>query len=424
VGAINRSNFRRTDIETPASYEAPIYQNLCILCSYVPSGRQVLWKHENAVLTLKVRLMIQKAAYKIKGWAGLPQQPNVFVRSFFYLAIFHQFRFLINQHPKAIMRTLLAILIFSANFSNAQNLSNQLSACYPFEGNAQNFAPSGAVLNGMATGVTYTTGHTGTGSKSIHFAGDTNSHVQVASNVLIKPKQISVSGWFYADNVQDSYVIYASNNCSANDEAYSLVYKVNAFMAEIASGSSGCARTQVLSATVTPQTWYHVVFFIDTTIVQLYLNGVMSSQTHSLSWDYKPGAAVVLGNSLNPHLQSSFKGRVDNLRFYNRKLTQAEVTQLYTSDPACVESTVGIYDYQKNEFDVSIFPNPAIKQFEVRLSGNEDLFAIRVNDSSGRLVLEVRNENRVDVSGLEAGIYFVEIQNENGSTAVKKLIIE
>src|SRR6478609_4343754 len=139
------------------------------------------------------------------------------------------------------MKKILALLIASTTFLNAQTINSSLTACYPFQGNSQNYASSGSALNGITSNISYTTGHSGIGSTAVHFAGDTSSHVQLPSNTLIKSKKISISGWFYADNIQDSYVIYTPNNCSSNDEAYSLVYKTNAFLAEIASGTT-CAR--------------------------------------------------------------------------------------------------------------------------------------------------------------------------------------
>jgi hypothetical protein len=307
---------------------------------------------------------------------------------------------------------------------SAQNLSSQLTACYPFDGNSQNAAVTGTTLDGVVSNVSYGVGHTGTVNTAIQFAGNTGSYVKLPSNSLIKPNQVSVSGWYYSDLVQDTYVIYTANSCSSNDEAYSLVYKSNCFLAEIASGVNFCNRAEVFSANVTPNAWYHVVFSIDNSMVKLYVNGTLTSVAHNLAWDYLPGANVVIANSLNPALQSSFRGRIDNLRFYNRILTQAEVNLLYASDPSCESTSEPVTDISEVGNTMNIFPNPASGNFTITgLDMNEDFF-MRVVDYSGRVLQTSMGTANFNVSDLKEGLYHVELLDKSGKIFAKKLVIK
>jgi hypothetical protein len=55
---------------------------------------------------------------------------------------------------------------------------------------------------------------------------------------------------------------------------------------------------------------------------------------------------------------------------------------------------------------VVIFPNPTSDVFHIRSSKNETIFDIEVYDSFGRFLLK-SNQNQIDLTGFENGIYFV-----------------
>jgi hypothetical protein len=73
---------------------------------------------------------------------------------------------------------------------------------------------------------------------------------------------------------------------------------------------------------------------------------------------------------------------------------------------------------------VNIYPNPARDKIyfdALKGKNNVQLFAV-----SGQLVLEkyVTNQEAVDVSSLQPGLYFVQLKDENNNTAVHKFVKE
>lgn len=322
-------------------------------------------------------------------------------------------------------KILLALLLINVS-ARGQNLNSQLRTCYPFDGNTQNYAVSGSVLNGSSSNVGFSTGHTGANSTALHLNGSVASYVSLPSHNFIKAQQVSVSAWYYADTIQDSYLIFTANNCGFNDEAYALVYKVNSFMTEMASGVNGCSRTQVFSSAITANTWYHVVFCIDTTGVQLYVNGVLTSQSHNLSWDYSQGANVIIGNSLNPALQAPFLGKVDDLRIYDRILTQAEVNLLYTTSPSCISNATGIASEGFNsEAEWTIYPVPASGLLTIQSNSGHEVSGVKIMTLSGALVNDMPcSANQINVSQLSSGLFLLEIKDEQGNCTKRKLVIE
>lgn len=75
------------------------------------------------------------------------------------------------------------------------------------------------------------------------------------------------------------------------------------------------------------------------------------------------------------------------------------------------------------ESKIKLFPNPAKHNFYI--TGAQNGAIISIYDVNGRMVKEIMhsNDQEKDVSQLSKGLYFVQIQNPNKSTATKKLLI-
>ncbi|MDR0207151.1 MAG: T9SS type A sorting domain-containing protein [Bacteroidales bacterium] len=77
-----------------------------------------------------------------------------------------------------------------------------------------------------------------------------------------------------------------------------------------------------------------------------------------------------------------------------------------------------------SEQTLSIFPNPANNTITIEGTG---LNRVELFDIQGRLLLEQKTESGkkkvVDVSQLQAGIYFVKIYSDNNEFAVQRLVI-
>ena len=70
--------------------------------------------------------------------------------------------------------------------------------------------------------------------------------------------------------------------------------------------------------------------------------------------------------------------------------------------------------------DINIFPNPTTGIVNIEAEG---LNKVVVYDVTGRKMMSVANESTIDISNLEAGVYFFSVETENGS-AMKKLVKE
>jgi hypothetical protein len=78
------------------------------------------------------------------------------------------------------------------------------------------------------------------------------------------------------------------------------------------------------------------------------------------------------------------------------------------------------------EWNAEVFPNPSNGSLNIKTSNGDENLSVRILDVNGNLVytqdLTNASSASIDVSGLKAAIYFVEIQNSDGKLVRKKLI--
>lgn len=70
--------------------------------------------------------------------------------------------------------------------------------------------------------------------------------------------------------------------------------------------------------------------------------------------------------------------------------------------------------------EITLYPNPTTGIVNIEAEGLKNVV---IYDVTGRMMKTVANENTIDISNLEAGVYFFSVETENGS-AMKKLVKE
>lgn len=66
---------------------------------------------------------------------------------------------------------------------------------------------------------------------------------------------------------------------------------------------------------------------------------------------------------------------------------------------------------------LTVFPNPTNSELNIALSSFQSPFEIKIYDMNGKLVMKNANQNKINISGLSAGQYYIQvIQNNNYSS--------
>ena len=91
---------------------------------------------------------------------------------------------------------------------------------------------------------------------------------------------------------------------------------------------SASYRTITSTTVLTVGEWYHIVGTWDGSIVRIYVNTILKASTFgTLTND--PNQDLTIGRASWDPVGGMFKGTIDEVRIYNRSLTQEEINDLY-----------------------------------------------------------------------------------------------
>ena len=237
-----------------------------------------------------------------------------------------------------------ALLPFAAH---SQIPTNGLVANYEFTGNALDAGPNG--LHGTVNGAVLTSDRFGNPNRAYAFNG-TSAYIEVADhNVFTVPTTgaLSISVWMRPDvlifpvDESTGYVHWMGKGVSGQHEWVFRMYshdntelrenRTSFYMFNLTGGQGAGSYVQ---EPVTTGTWIHYVAVVNMSAdtITWYKNAVQKDQDafQVSSYNIVPqnGTAPVRIGTRN--LTSFFKGAIDDIRFYNRILTPAEIQQLYT----------------------------------------------------------------------------------------------
>lgn len=153
--------------------------------------------------------------------------------------------------------------------------------------------------------------------------------------------------------------------------------------------------------------WVHVVTTFDGTTARIYRNGVQVASGNKAGWNTLTGD-FILGRNVEVY--------IDDLKIYNRTLTQEEITNLYTNN-----AILSNQNFQTNNLKVSIYPNPASNNFTIEMKN--ELKSVEIYSIQGQKMLASNSKN-IDISDLSKGMYLVRIEDSNNAVATQKLIIK
>lgn len=183
-------------------------------------------------------------------------------------------------------------------------------------------------------------------------------------------------------------------------------------------------------AVITPGTWVHVagVYNQVSQTIELYINGALATgfsysggpfgptgqaslSTSTLSLNGTPTNATQLG--LNDIVISTgFKGAMDDVLFYNRALTSAEVNTIFTST-----GLSGVKEIS-DEHLFRVYPTVSNGLFTVQLpEGLTSASSLKVYNIEGKLVMEQKDLNKtqqINLSESSNGYYLLKLETPTG----------
>lgn len=228
--------------------------------------------------------------------------------------------------------------VFEANIGGCANLSIPgLVAYYPFNGNAND--ESGNGYNGIIDGATLTSdkyGQFGSNGKALNFDGDDVVRIPNLYNATTQPlNNVTYSLWFKPNQ-----------NYGAAD-FYSLIIRTTdaGFTDMIGKPNFGSAANNkfqfymfngslVLNKATTidfiANQWYHVVATRNNTTTKIYLNAAKEGEVTYTNPSFFYSDLYLGGHATFNRWY--FNGTLDDLRIYNRALSDAEIQAIYNAE--------------------------------------------------------------------------------------------
>ncbi|MDG1476118.1 MAG: T9SS type A sorting domain-containing protein [Vicingaceae bacterium] len=281
-------------------------------------------------------------------------------------------------------------------------------------------------------GATFSADRDGNGSSALSFDGSAGNtqKLSIDYNYLDfdLTNDFSISFWFKTNDISasDLQILFSSRqdyspgekggvDCYINTNGeFQVVYRNELSGAPIAGLNT--LKTTAINAGI----WYHVTIIKSGANVSHYINGsIKSSETISNfpSTNFPMVSYWNVGAFFNTQTGDIYReldGGMDDIRLYNRVLTQQEVMDLYQETPPI--STVSISETENKI--ISVFPNPVNSYLTIQTT--EVIENISVVSALGATIeYVVAPNNIVDLSSLTAGVYFLQMKTSNGLMSKK-----
>lgn len=202
---------------------------------------------------------------------------------------------------------------------------------YDFNGNTTATGTGGYTSSEVGT-ISYATGRKGLANEAVNFTGQ---YIQTNQNIIWGDK-VSVSMWMKTSETNEKVVI-ESNPDTNNYNGFSI--NINGQTGSNTINSIDWNGGYNAYYTIRPvNQWFHLIITLDRSLngidsINIYINGELKSKTNFAqsndlngnfgSYPFYVGARV--GN-IGPYI-----GLLQEVKVYNRVLTQAEITDLYNN---------------------------------------------------------------------------------------------
>lgn len=318
---------------------------------------------------------------------------------------------------------LIVIIVFPQLIINAQDLTTNLLLHYKFDGNFLD--SSGNAHDAINFGSTFVDDKDGNPNSAVYFDG-INDYIAMPNESGLKP-QLPVSFSFIIKydntNAEDCAVFNTSfqedmsSGVFFNSQASSGAMAVN-YGNGSAAYTASTRRTYVSQNIIIPNNWYSVTVVVNSaTDMKIYMDcyeagGFYSGTGGSLVYSLTPGNIGRHDKYIGSPAHY-FKGTIDEFMYWDRALTESDVTELcnlFTMNNEIVTSSE--IQFHINQHDQTMLFTPGT---------TFDNYTIYCN--TGQVITTGEYSTSISLNTLTKGIYFIKFSKGNNVSQTKKFII-
>jgi gliding motility-associated-like protein len=214
---------------------------------------------------------------------------------------------------------------------NSQIPTSGLIAWYPFNGNAND--ESGNGNNGVVYEAVLTADRCGNSNSAYYFDGE-GDIIMVEHTELLNPQRISISAWISVENYTTWGRIVDKYHYNRM-EGYNIIIDHGFQAIRFEFWGEDNQKYPNISNPIPLNTWIHVVSSFDGNQMKVYINGILEN-TIPVNTEIKPtNRYLSIGNGDDGNGYLPFNGIIDDVRIYNRALSDEEILALYNAENSC-----------------------------------------------------------------------------------------
>lgn len=233
---------------------------------------------------------------------------------------------------KNLFSILFLILISCLTVTASADLNDGLIAHYPLNGDATDVSGNG--YNGIIYGALPSEDRFGDINSSLFFDGNDKIVIDAFKNHYWGDK-FTVSVWFKRTGQWYNYQGIVNNGYFTNGSwEIRMGREDNGTKLYALAWTNDFPNTSVhLATTASQNEWHHTVLSYDGTSLYLYQDGSQVSSLNITGNILSKNTPFVIGQAGYGNSIEYFYGYIDDVRLYNRALSEAEVRQLYNPEP-------------------------------------------------------------------------------------------
>jgi len=215
---------------------------------------------------------------------------------------------------------------------------------YPIDNSSNPVADVKSGLDGTLIGCSLTTDRNGNASSAIAMNG-TSDYVSLPQLTLMPSATYSFSFWFKANNVSTTQYLFSS--FVSNDPSNFLFCSISNGKVTVTALNHSCPQGFSNPVTISINTWHYVVITVtNSTTINLYVDGIKASYSYFNplpSFSVYSNSWIGRCNITPVNAVGYFNGAIDEVMFFNRPVTDAEVSQLSQILPNWTRNGANIY---------------------------------------------------------------------------------
>jgi len=168
--------------------------------------------------------------------------------------------------------------------------------------------------------------------------------------------------------------------------------------------------------------WHHLLGVIDENTWEVYvdcnLESTLTTSFNDLGLTSNEPLVIGMSSLGDQGDYKYFDGDIDEVRVYNRTLTQEEMELLCNAETYTETKEI---EKENQKSAINIFPNPF--ESKVTVTSNKAINSIKLFSTDGKIIFEKTIDREslsedLDLSFLSSGIYYVKVNDE----IIKKIV--